>query len=144
MAEPFTGKSTTAPDGLSPRDKTVCDGFLSGKTRPQLAEQHKITRQRIGQILHLPAAVAYIASQAGNTKSLVFAKAGEEILSRLDWGGVKMTDLIAVWKAAMPQEVAITITDHRAEAEAIAAEIGKPELVDQIHQDLLISQEPTR
>ena len=32
------------------------------------------------------------------------------------------------------------VTDHRKEAEAIAAEIGKPELVDQIEQDLLISQ----
>lgn len=33
------------------------------------------------------------------------------------------------------------VTDKRAEAEAIAAEIGKPELVEQIHQDLLLRQE---
>lgn len=32
------------------------------------------------------------------------------------------------------------VTDRRAEAETIAAEIGKPELVDQIHQDLLLNQ----
>lgn len=31
--------------------------------------------------------------------------------------------------------------DPRKEAEAIAAEIGKPELVEQIHQDLLLKQE---
>ncbi len=38
-------------------------------------------------------------------------------------------------------------TDRRKEAEAIAAEIGKaddPAVVDRIHQDLLISQEPAR
>jgi len=33
------------------------------------------------------------------------------------------------------------LTDPRKDAEAIAAEIGKPELTDQIHQDLLLSQE---
>lgn len=33
------------------------------------------------------------------------------------------------------------LTDPRKDAEAIAAEIGKPELIDQIHQDLLLSQE---
>lgn len=33
------------------------------------------------------------------------------------------------------------LTDPRKDAEAIAAEIGKPELADQIHQDLLLSQE---
>jgi hypothetical protein len=124
MAETFAGKSPEPREPLSPRDKAVCDGFLSGKTRPQLAEQHKVTRQRIGQILHLPAAVAYVAAQAGNTKSLVFAKAGEEILSRLDWGGVKMTDLIAIWRAAMPQEVTVNTPDLRTHAEQVAAELG--------------------
>ena len=34
--------------------------------------------------------------------------------------------------------------DYRKEAEAIAAEIGKPELVDAIERDLLVSQEATR
>lgn len=37
-----------------------------------------------------------------------------------------------------------TITDHRREAEQIAAEIGKPEMVDQIERDLLISQTASR
>lgn len=40
-----------------------------------------------------------------------------------------------------------TITDHRQDAEAIAAEIGKaddPAVVAQIERDLLLSQEPSR
>jgi len=41
-----------------------------------------------------------------------------------------------------PQRVAVT--DHRQEAEAIAAEIGKPELVGKIERDLLLSQEVHR
>jgi len=41
-----------------------------------------------------------------------------------------------------PQRVAVT--DHRQEAEAIAAEIGKPELVEQIARDLLLGQEAVR
>jgi hypothetical protein len=42
-----------------------------------------------------------------------------------------------------PQRFA-EVTDHRQEAEAIAAEIGKPELVGQIARDLLLSQEVHR
>ncbi len=42
----------------------------------------------------------------------------------------------------VPQRVAVT--DHRKEAEAIAAEIGKPELIEQIERDLLLSQEVRR
>ena len=119
-----TGKSPTAPDALSERDKGVCDGFLAGQSRKQLADQHKLTVRRIGQILHQPAAVAYLAVQAGHTKALVFAKVGAEILARLDWGGVKLTDLIAIWKAAMPQEVTVNTPDLRRDAELVAEELG--------------------
>jgi hypothetical protein len=41
----------------------------------------------------------------------------------------------------------VEVTDHRRDAEAIAAEIGKaddPAIVAQIERDLLLSQEPTR
>lgn len=38
----------------------------------------------------------------------------------------------------------LEVADARKEAEAIAAEIGKPELVEQIHQDLLLRHEPSR
>jgi len=137
-------KPALSPDALSSRDKAVCDGFVSGTSRKALGVQFGITPERIGQIIHQPGAVLYMLKLAGNIKSLLFAKVGEEILTRTEWGGMKLTDLIAVWKAAMPQEVAVTVTDKRAEAEAIAAEIGKPELVDQIHQDLLISVQPSR
>lgn len=41
-----------------------------------------------------------------------------------------------------PQRVAVT--DYRKEAETIAAEIGKPELIGQIERDLLLSQEVHR
>jgi hypothetical protein len=38
----------------------------------------------------------------------------------------------------------VEISDYRKEAEAIAAEIGKPELVDAIERDILISVEAQR
>jgi len=38
----------------------------------------------------------------------------------------------------------VAVTDYRQEAETIAAEIGKPELVGQIERDLLLSQEVHR
>lgn len=134
-------KPATTPDALSSRDKSVCDGFVSGSSRKVLAEQFGITRERIGQILNQPGAILYILSRGGATKALLYAKVGEEILTRTEWGGMRIDDLITIFKAAMPKELAVTITDHRKEAEAIAAEIGKPELVDQIERDLLISQE---
>jgi hypothetical protein len=145
--EAFTGKRANAPDALSGRDRLICDGFLSGQSRKQLAEKYEVTPQRIGQVLHQPAAIIYLIQKGGNTKALLYAKVGEEILARTEWGGMRLDDLVSVWKAAMPKELALTITDRRAEAEAIAAEIGKgddPAVVAQIEQDLLISQQPTR
>jgi len=38
----------------------------------------------------------------------------------------------------------VAVTDYRQEAAAIAAEIGKPELIEQIARDLLLSQEVGR
>jgi len=38
----------------------------------------------------------------------------------------------------------VAVTDYRQEAAAIAAEIGKPELIEQIERDLLLSQEVGR
>ena len=140
-------KRNTTTDALSPRDKGIVDDFASGSTRKQIAERLKLTPERIGQIVRSPAAVAYLAQRGGIAKTLLFAKVGEEILSRTEWGGMKMADLLAIWKAAMPQQLAVNITDHRKEAEAIAAEIGKaddPAVVAQIERDLLISQEPMR
>lgn len=140
-------KPATTPDALSSRDKSVCDGFVAGQSRKLLAEQFGITRERIGQILNQPGAILYILTRGGATKALLYAKVGEEILTRAEWGGMRLDDLINVWKAAMPKELAVSITDRRAEAEAIAAEIGKaddPAVVAQIEQDLLISQRATR
>lgn len=103
-----------------------------------------VTPERIGQILNQPGAILYILTRGGATKALLYAKVGEEILTRTEWGGMRLDDLVSVWKAAMPKELAVTVTDRRAEAEAIAAEIGKPEMVDQIHQDLLLGVEAVR
>jgi len=38
----------------------------------------------------------------------------------------------------------VAVTDYRQEAEAIAAEIGKPELVEEIARDILLHQEARR
>jgi len=38
----------------------------------------------------------------------------------------------------------VAVTDHHKEAAAIAAEIGKPELVEQIERDILLHQGPRR
>lgn len=125
----------------------MCDGFAAGETRKALGERFDLTKERIGQILNQPGAVLYMLQKGNSTKAQLFAKAGAEILARTEWGGVRLADLIAIWKAAMPQHLAVSITDHRKEAEAIAAEIGKaddPAIVAAIEQDLLLSQEPSR
>ena len=114
---------TLTPDALTCRDKAVCDGFAAGATRKALGEKFGITKERIGQILNQPGAIHYLAQQAGNTKALIFAKSGEEILTRLDWGGMKLGDLLAIWKAAMPQEV--TIKDDQAAIDAAAARLAE-------------------
>lgn len=123
--ESLAGKARTSAEGLSPRDKALCDAFLSGTSRKALAEQFKVTVQRVGQILNHSASVAYLVQRGTNTRALIFSKVGEEILARTEWGGVRLSDLLAIWKAAMPQEVTIT---HRAtiqkEAERLASEMG--------------------
>lgn len=129
---------------MSSRDKAVCDGFVAGESRKALGVRFAVTPERIGQILNQPGAILYILTRGGATKALLYAKVGEEILTRTEWGGMRLDDLVSVWKAAMPKELAVTVTDRRAEAEAIAAEIGKPEMVDQIHQDLLLGVEAVR
>lgn len=142
-------KPAQTVDALTPRDRAICDGFISGTSRKQLAAQFDLTPARIGQILQQPGAVVYLLTRMGNTRTLVAAKAIGAILDRMEWGttAVRLTDLIDIFKAVAPKEVALTITDRRAEAEAIAAEIGKaddPAVVAQIEADLLISQQPTR
>jgi hypothetical protein len=138
------GKKIASVDDLSARDKAVLDLLADNTSSKTVAAQFNISRQRVQQIAHHPVSQAYLAKKAGAHRVLLAVRASGELLARMDWGGVKMSDLIALWKAAMPQELAVTLTDKRAEAEAIAAEIGKPELVDQIHQDLLLSQEVKR
>lgn len=147
MAESLAGKTEHGREHLSSRDRAICDGFLSGTSRKELAEQHQLTLARIGQILNRPDSVAYLLQRGNHTKAHLFARVGAEILTRTEWGGVRLADLLAIWKAAMPQQLAVSITDHRKEAEAIAAEIGKaddPAIVALIERDLLISQEPGR
>ncbi len=140
-------KTAQTADALSARDRAILDAFSTGTTRKALAAQYGLTLTRICQICKSPAAVAYLIEQGGITKALIYAKVGGEILERSEWGGVRLADLIAIWKAAMPQQLAVSISDHRKEAEAIAAEIGKaddPVIVAAIEQDLLLSQEPSR
>lgn len=119
----FSAKRENAPDALSGRDRLICDGFLAGQSRKQLAEKHEVTSQRIGQILHQPAAVVYLLQKGSNVKSLIFAKVGEEILARTEWGGVRLADLLAIWKAAMPQE--LTLKQDTAEIEAAAERLAE-------------------
>lgn len=123
MASPV--KAVPTAEALSARDRAILDAFIAGTTRKALAEQHGLTLTRICQICKSPAAVVYLAEQGGITKTLIYTRVGAEILARTEWGGMRLADLIAIWKAAMPQEVTI---NHRAavqkEAERIAAEMG--------------------
>jgi DNA-binding CsgD family transcriptional regulator len=124
MAEPLADKAGNDRDPLSPRDRAICDAFLSGTSRKELAAQHGITLARIGQILNAPHAVAYLLQRGNHTKAHLFARVGAEILSRTEWGGVRLADLLAVWKAAMPQEVTVNTPDLRTHAERVAEELG--------------------
>ncbi len=118
-------KASPAAETLSARDRAILDAFSSGTSRTTLAEQYKLTLTRICQICKSPAAVAYLTEQGGITKALLYAKVGGEILSRTEWGGMKLADLIAIWKAAMPQELTVNQTVVvRDEAKRLAAELG--------------------
>lgn len=119
----LTRKPIRTPDDLSARDKAILDDFTSGTTRKALAAQHDVTTARIGQILHRPASVAYIAQRGGVSRVLLYAKAGEELLARMDWGGMKLGDLLALWKAAMPQE--LTVKDDQAAIDAAAERLAE-------------------
>lgn len=113
-------KKIATPDDLSGRDKQLLDLYAAGEKRKDLAAQFSINLERVGQIVRRPASVAYLAQQASATKTLLYAKAGEELLARMDWGGMKLPDLLAIWKAAMPQEINVNLAV--AEAARIVAE----------------------
>lgn len=116
-------KKIATPDDLSARDKQLLDLYATGAKRKDLAAQFAISVERVDQVVRRPASVAYIGQQALATKSLLFAKAGEELLARMDWGGMKLPDLLAIWKAAMPQEVTVRI--DQAQIEAAAARLAE-------------------
>ena len=75
------------------------------------------------QIANTPAAITYLLTRGASGRALLYVKAGEELLARLDWGGMKLGDLLTLWKAAMPQEV--TIKDDQAAIDAAAARLAE-------------------
>ena len=124
MAGALAGKAAIDREPLSSRDRAICDAFISGTSRKELATQHGLTPARIGQILNAPHAVAHMLQQGNHTKAHLFARVGAEILTRTEWGGVRLADLLAIWKAAMPQEVTLNTPDLRRDAEQVAEELG--------------------
>lgn len=118
--EASTLKAGGDGETLSPRDRALLDSYSGGTTRTALAKEHGISLGRVCQITSAPASIAYLARKAGSTKTLLYAKAGEELLARMDWGGMKLGDLLAIWKAAMPQEINVNLAV--AEAARIVAE----------------------
>lgn len=121
-------KRIVSPDDLSARDKGILDAFASGTSRKLLAEQHSLTPERIGQILNRPASVAYLLQSGNGIKAQLFARVGAEILSRTEWGGMRLSDLVAIWKAAMPQEMTLKVEQQEIEAAAtrLAERTGIP------------------
>ncbi len=111
------------PKPLSARDKEILDLLIAGKTEAEVAAQFGITQPRVNQIRHTPPALAYLVRQGGAAKLWLYNKTGAELLARLDWGGVKMIDLIAIWKAAMPQE--LTVKHDEAEVERAAERLAR-------------------
>jgi len=121
--ESLAVKRNDSPDALSGRDKAILDDFTSGVSRKLLAEKYSLTPARIGQIINQPASIAYLLQRGGNIKAQLFAKVGAEILSRTEWGGVRLSDLLAIWKAAMPQEM--TLKGDQSEIEAAAERLAE-------------------
>ena len=76
MAGALAGKAAIDREPLSSRDRAICDAFISGTSRKELATQHGLTPARIGQILNAPHAVAHMLQQARWAR---FADGADEI-----------------------------------------------------------------
>jgi hypothetical protein len=110
---------------LSPRDRAVLDLLIDGKSETEVAAQFDISQPRVSQIRHSPAATAYLGRRGAALKPFLHNLAGAEIARRFSWGLIRFPDLVALYKATMPNEPQRLIVEQvREEAEKLAAELG--------------------
>ena len=113
------------PAPLSERDRAILDALLAGETQEAVAAAHGLTQARVSQIRNSPAGVAYLREHARDSRLTLHLWAGAELGRRLeDAATIPLADLIALYRATMPQEPQPHPADYRALAERVADEMG--------------------
>lgn len=118
------------PAPLSARDKKIIESLLMGKTESAAGAEFGISRQRVNDIKHTPAALAYMAAWAvtarhetyGMVVYIIRDRLKNAILSGTDY--VDWESLVKLVKALEPKEMPDVSAYEflHAEAERIAEE----------------------
>lgn len=110
---------------LSPRDRAICDQLSLGRTEESVGLEFKITRARVSQILHTPAAVEYMTGSYATPRRILVHNMALTVLElRLrdcikSGFPVPFRDLIKIIQVLQPPDQANQATEDRLHSEAM-------------------------
>ncbi len=89
---------------LSANERKAVELVATGKSLRAAAAEMRVSHTTVQNYLKKPGALAYLAYLGRQAKGRIYARSGALLEERLDWGGLPLRDLIAIWDKAMPDD----------------------------------------